>query len=305
MLRLYKNYELNFKLSSNVSPSVSFSSYPGDLQSTDDFYITSSKLVVMETTNSVYNKSLYLDYFSEKTVPEWIRIMIANRMAGSGKEWVSIFGLYNSGTYNNQWQVVDYKLFTPGSKLKEGTLWIAEQIPGFLVSGDETDFLQSNGYWPSYNIPYFPQIYNLSDYPVYYAKYGDGYSYTKCPRAQIFHRDAPKVETMEDMKKIMRYNEYQTDPLSLHNACSSISARCDLNVPWTENSSHNYAAFGGIDSKITDHVLVSNMEAHVVAGPTWDSQPPFAWTRQWEGVPWYGESQVYAFDFVKMGFKKY
>jgi hypothetical protein len=38
--------------------SLSFSSYPGELASDDDFYMTSSKLVVLETTNHIYNFSI-------------------------------------------------------------------------------------------------------------------------------------------------------------------------------------------------------------------------------------------------------
>lgn len=35
-----------------------------------------------------------------------------------------------SGTYNNQWTVVDYKLFTPGQELPNtDVLWILEQVP--------------------------------------------------------------------------------------------------------------------------------------------------------------------------------
>ena len=35
--------------------------------------------------------------------------------------------------------------------------------------------------------------------------------------------------TVEGMKKLIRYNDYENDPLSLGNACNGIAARCDLN----------------------------------------------------------------------------
>lgn len=39
-----------------------------------------------------------------------------------------------------------------------------EQIPGLVIAEDLTSVLQW-GYWASYNIPYFPLIFNLSGYP--------------------------------------------------------------------------------------------------------------------------------------------
>lgn len=40
---------------------MSFSSFPGGIQSGDDFYLISSGLVTMETTNENYNESLWSD----------------------------------------------------------------------------------------------------------------------------------------------------------------------------------------------------------------------------------------------------
>lgn len=132
-----------------------------------------------------------------------------------------------------------------------------------------SSFLKSTLHWPSYNVPYFPFIYNISGYPEYYKKYGDEYSYTKCARAKIFARDYQAVESLEDMKHIMRYNKWQTDPLSQGDACLSISARCDLEDPSVDDPSPG----GALDGKITTSQLVSDLKSVAVCGPTWDSQP--------------------------------
>lgn len=95
----------------------------------DDYYTLSSGLVVCETTigmhgagccmcvlwgvyNSsdncpwslcpgTYNTSSY-DLITYNTVFEAARNTVANRLASSGQEWSSLFGMYNNGCYNNQ-----------------------------------------------------------------------------------------------------------------------------------------------------------------------------------------------------------
>lgn len=64
MLRVIKRYNLAFKTSSTdktpvPATEIAFSSYPGVLQSIDDFYITSAGLMVTETTNENYNDDLW------------------------------------------------------------------------------------------------------------------------------------------------------------------------------------------------------------------------------------------------------
>jgi hypothetical protein len=68
----------------------------GDLESKDDFFLMDSNLVVIETSLTIFNKSLY-EQLSPYSVPVWVRCQVANRMATSAPEWVRLFSLFNSG----------------------------------------------------------------------------------------------------------------------------------------------------------------------------------------------------------------
>ena len=105
--------------------SVSFSSYPGVILSGDDFYVLSSGLVVQETTNQDHNMTLYKDIRADNMIFEFARNVIANRLADSGEEWTDLFGQYNSGTYNNQFMIVDYKTVQKRHKTQRSVRWTA------------------------------------------------------------------------------------------------------------------------------------------------------------------------------------
>ena len=64
----------------------------------------------------------------------------------------------------------------------------------------------SEGYFPSYNVPFFEIIYNMSGYPQMVKQFGSANEYQLAPRAKIFRRDAGAVNDLESMKAIMRYN---------------------------------------------------------------------------------------------------
>jgi len=40
-------------------------------------------------------------------VPDFMRVMLANRMATNGLSWVFWLSYYNTGTYNSQWMILD------------------------------------------------------------------------------------------------------------------------------------------------------------------------------------------------------
>lgn len=148
----------------------------GFLESLDDFYILSSGLILLQTTNNVYNYTLRKQVTPESLLA-WQRVRVANMMADSGKRWAEVFLKYNSGkwpcrvfskglhvcsgllasqavfsflfmspatlgTYNNQYMVLDLKRVKLNYSLDRGTLYIVEQIPTYVEYSEQTDILR-------------------------------------------------------------------------------------------------------------------------------------------------------------------
>lgn len=137
----------------------------------------------------------------------WHRVRSANQLANSGPEWFNIVSRYNSGTYNNQYMIVDGKLFKAGNALPENTLFVVEQIPGLMV-GKDISIELAEGHFGSFNVPYHHEIYEASGYP-YIDRLDRATTYTQyqmAPRAQIFRRDQTAVKDMESFKVLMRSN---------------------------------------------------------------------------------------------------
>ncbi|XP_068416740.1 phospholipase B-like 1 isoform X2 [Eschrichtius robustus] len=270
MLRIYKHWDFNIIDKDTSSSRVSFSSYPGFLESLDDFYLLSSGLVLLQTTNSVYNKTL-LQHVVPQSLLAWQRVRVANMMANGGKQWAEVFSKYNSGTYNNQYMVLDLKKVNLNYSLDKGTLYIVEQIPTYVEYSEQTDVLRT----------------------VLVKKLGLDYSYDLASRAKIFRRDQGKVTDMESMKYIMRYNNYKNDTYSKGDPCNTICCREDLN-------SLNPRPGGCYDTKVADIYLASKYTAYAISGPTVQGGlPVFHWSRfnktLHEGMP-----EAYNFDFITM-----
>jgi hypothetical protein len=55
-------------------------------------------------------------------------------LAANGTEWHEIMMHQNSGTYENQYMVLDTNKVAPGTPLADGALTVGEQAPGIYVS---------------------------------------------------------------------------------------------------------------------------------------------------------------------------
>ncbi|XP_060063840.1 putative phospholipase B-like 2 [Ylistrum balloti] len=312
MLRVLKKYDIPFHDSQGkilLGRTMSFSSYPGSVMSGDDYYLLSSGLVSMETTIGNSNDKLWSFIQPTYSVPEGIRSMVANRLASTGKDWAEIFSHLNSGTYNNEWMIVDYKQFVPGGADMTGVLYVLEQIPGLVEYNDMTSLLTKQAYWPSYNVPYFDEVFNRSGMPAMVEKFGDWFTWDKTPRALIFGRDHHKVVDLDSMIKLMRYNDFTHDPLSRCNctppysAENAISARCDLNPASGSYpiSALGHRSHGGTDMKVTSASLFQAHTFVAVSGPTWDQQSPFQWSKAdfASGCPHVGHPDLFNFDPIQ------
>ncbi len=65
-----------------------------------------------------------------------------------------------------------------------------------MESGDQSNILRA-GYWPSYNVPFYETIFQVSGYAAAEQKFGADVSYQLCPRAKIFRRDQANVRRLK------------------------------------------------------------------------------------------------------------
>jgi len=294
--RYQKRYNLNYRTlpgSDELVPghTATMSSYAGSIFSVDDFVTLSSGLVTTETTLFVYKTSLFKLLQPDGQLMEPVRVMVANRLATSGQAWTAMFAKFNSGTYNNQWMVIDYNQISSDGDLKDGTLWVLEQLPGEALSADQTHVLRRESYWASYNRAFYPEIFINSGAQEMVDKHGSWFSYSETPRAKIMARDHSSVTNEETMIKLMRYNNFQEEPFAIVPGCpkpipaGSIANRDDLTAPdsdceWAEfDHMVGHRPYGALDMKMVTRYSLRKQEFHSVAGPTHSATlPPFSWT---------------------------
>lgn len=308
MTRIWKVYD--FPLNGASTRKISFSSYPGCVSSTDDYYLMDSGLAVTETTLNLPGRQRYAQTTG---VPDFLRIMASNRVANTGEAWVQSMVDSATGTYSSQWMVVDYKKFAPGQDLPPGTFYVLEQVPGVSHYEDMSPHLQSEGYWASYDRAYFDEVRQTSGDAVTEAKLeqrGDAEAalYTKgnTPRAQIIRHTIQDADSLAGMRSEMTRNlgkEQMVEQSSLRQPRFDVSARDDLDGEG--NNDPNGSPNGGVDAKVTSSCLFRSLTAEAISSPSHQSMPAFKWQGSdgqdlWPGYPHEGLPNTAAFDWVSV-----
>jgi len=301
MTRIFKYYKFPLAGSDAAVTMMGFSSYPGCVSSTDSYYTMDSGLTVLDTSLEILNPQVYLrvpEFPSNPHYPGFMHVMAVNRLAKSGAHWTSMYSMYNSGLSSAQWLIVDYNLFRPGSPIKPNTLRILEQVPGLIHEADISHELSTKRYWASYNRPFFADVRKLTGHEAAEKAYGALYSFGASPRASIFARSAPSINTLFNMRSMMNSNRFPNEGVLPSEPGHAISARLDLDPL-------SHLPNGGIDAKITNYCLFRALQTQAISGPSHVNQPVFKW-RNSEGVdifpgwPHMGLPDVWNFDWIQM-----
>jgi hypothetical protein len=276
---------------------VHFSSSPALLTSVDDFFTVSgyAQLGVIETTNNLYNLQL-LDKVVPQSVLSWTRAITSNQIATSGAHWAETFSRYQSGTYTNQWMVLDLKLFAPGSPPQKGFFTVLEEVPGLVHVEDQTATLIAEGYWGSYNIPVYADISEAAGYAALCAK-STSECHDTCPRALIFKQYQSQITDVAGGEWMLSYNGFKNDSASQNDSCNAIACRGDL-----EPREVSRGAYGALDAKVTSATLSKRNPGNSPVyfarlGPTHQELPVFCWSQLADEDEYRHEGQPDCFDF--------
>jgi len=253
------------------SSEMTFSSYPGILSSTDDWYVTNNNLLITETTLEVINIEKYKNVKSaENYIPNFLRVLSASRFSKTGQEWCESISAYNSGTYSSQWMVIDYNKFKKmkGKKnKKKGLVYMLEQTPGEVIYHDITDHITSTSYFGSFNRAFLKETKLSLDENLIKNLYGNTFNYFGAQRRIIANHYSPYVKDLKTLKDLLRQNGYLkannwNDP-SFHKPSKAFSARLDfLGIP-----------NGGIDTKVINSELMDKKTSIAISGPTTENNP--------------------------------
>lgn len=309
--RVFKHYSLPalpFKGAAVARPvTMSFSSYAGMLVSLDDFYMMSTGLVMIQTSLGVVDQTVYNESTAEALLA-WQRVRLANAMASTGEEWAELIKEDNSGTYNNEYMVLNLNLFKKGEPLPDKLLTVVNQVPGLVAHEDATQALRF-GYFPSYNVPYVRAAFVKAGYQAAFEKYGDPeLTYDLAPRATVFRRDALRAVSVDSLKQVLGSNDYLHDPLAKGDPTKQVCARADLpGVGAAVN--RTVEVWGCYDLKVTSATLARSLKAEALNGPTrgggadgshHEELPPFSWDEspQARAAPHVGLPSNYTFHFI-------
>ena len=252
------------------SKRVSLSTMLGMIGSLDDFYMTDTGLIIFETSLVSADLKMLKEFINPKSLFTSFRSLLSTFISINGSDFSNNFLKHNSGTYNNDYYIIDFNKFERGVKPKKDLIWLVEQIPSKTeYKLDITENLTNNGFIASFNCPFLPELFEILKYPDHSKDPIYFYKYYENPRYLISARDLPNLNDYNKYLEFMRYNNYLRDKFSNLNPALSIASREDL-LGHSPEGSFNAKSIRG------SH-FIPKMEVDIINSPTYDNLPYFNW----------------------------
>ncbi|RYG55878.1 hypothetical protein EON66_04250 [archaeon] len=156
-----------------------------------------------------------------------------------------------------------------------------------------------------------PTLFAISGQWQMVHLYGAHYTYNATSRALIFARDQGKVVDEATLRALIRYNDFEHDPLAIQgcldnkpSGSNAIAERGDLTpksykcIP--DVSFQDEAA---LDAKYTSasRMLSGNLVSVMQAGPTYYQQPVFSWSNtSLTGIAHVGQPDTWNFPWIEV-----
>ncbi len=176
-----------------------------------------------------------------------------------------------------------------------------EEVPGLYHIEDMTDLFVKQGYWASYNVPFFPDIRNASGYAKL-CQFDKDYCFETAPRATLFREHQATVHDLASGNSVLSYNNFQNDAASRNDSCNAIACRGDL-----EPNEASRGAFGALDTKVSSATAAKRnpgIPPQILArlGPTSEQQPVFCWSQLADESSYVHNGQPDCYDFAPVIF---
>ncbi len=213
-------------------------SAPGLIDSSTDYFITSSGIIGTETTIGGYTG------FNEEGVPEFIRERKAMQYAQSIDEWVAIMQDGNNGAYANSWLLGDIS---------------TNEIARFEQGAKYDSFEHtSNGFYAGYNVANDLKIRNQECSNACYSDIRTPMGARRVRWNDLIEKNKGKITA--EMAQVLLADHYDVY-LEKENMCSrNICGHYDLDPMkyWPERLP--YAPQGCVDGKTVDSNMAVEMK---------------------------------------------
>lgn len=264
---------------------ISFTSSPGCIASTDEFYVKDNRLGIASVRMHSFKYDEYKTTVTSDGVMGWMRSLASNLISTTGKEWAENSVKNSTHTDTKNTVIVDYKRFKPSGdkpkdKMRSETVLLVESYPlpiteeekGYSITDISSD-VADNRYVMIQNAPYTEKTYKALGYEIVDVSNILRFYLSRNESSRVLEaknnlkKNSGNLKDVEDYVRSNSYknNEFDIHPdLNISDPCAALGCHCELR---DDNQSRiNNMAYGIIGSNVVDRYSIRKKNYVLAAG---------------------------------------